>query len=232
MPALAMSNFVAGANPRPHSQNRKRQRGYEIDDIEVRRKSVKGGRIKKNKKPRQHEPSGNDLFCEICKHFLWDGNSKASHYVSLAQLKRMYDNREEDEENHHRPTTPIVQTERLNADVMRKAVKEFANMQSNPNVSQGFKEWIVKSLTHAKRNNKQHLGAVQREIVYTYWHCNNTGILLTTTWDSMPTATGKRFIDGNPTILPEVVFTGSQVEKLSLLHQFVKMYQESRRRRR
>ena len=213
-PLPMMASYAAGADPRPRAHGRKRQRGYELDEHGVLRKHVPGGRIKKNKKPREHEPSGNDLYCEVCERFLQDGASKASHDRGREHLKRMEEKREEDDEENQPPSTTIVKMETPDADVMLKAAKEFMDMDKNPNVPKSFKDWANMSLREAERNPERQVGAVCREVVYTYWHSKDTGNLLSTTWDAMPPANGLRYKEMNPSILPEVVFSGSQVEKL------------------
>ena len=215
VPLPPMTNFQAGADPRPRQFSRKRQRGYELDDKGVLRKHVRGGRIKKNKKPREHEPQGNDLWCDICERFLADGAAKASHDRGKEHLKRLEEKREEDEEENRAPSSSIVKSEKSNhEDIMEKAMKEFAKMDENAFVPQAFKDWITTSLNEAHKREDRLVGAVQREIIYTYWHYNDMGKLLSTTWDCIPSATGKNFMNENPTIIPEVVFSGSQVEKL------------------
>ncbi len=213
-PLPAMPSYAAGADPRPQERGRKRQRGFQIDESGVQRKYVPGGRIKKNKKPREHEPAGIDLYCEICEYALPDGAAKASHDRGRKHLKRMQEKREEEEEENKPASTTIVKTETPDADVMLKAAREFKDIDKDPNVPKSFKQWATMSLQEAERNPERQVGAVRREVVYTYWHSKDTGNLLSTTWDAMPPANGLRYKEMNPSILPEVVFSGSQVEKL------------------
>lgn len=192
-------------------RNSKRPRSSKREEkwrFNRKRGALGGGKFFKPHRPVDEEV---ELWCKVCSRGFQDANAKASHNLSKAHRQAVEDSTRGDDSDSsdsgankvEKNVSHFVEKSAVDPDMVKATIVSGEHENAPP----AFKEWANRSIAAAKaRNDPQILNAVLREIAEELTVQNVYGTINFQNWKNRENATGKHFMDTEPTKVKIPIF--------------------------